>query len=158
LILKIAHINSKEGTDYTGTSVPKVDAKKNLALYRKYHQAVLKDVVASAIALDMGGLGIGLLKSAIGGQLGVHVDIKTVGQSSLSNSERLFSESNGRLLVSVHSSQQTQFEKIMKGCSMAKIGVVTNDNSIIIDNGKKKVASLRVTDATTAYRHKFRDS
>lgn len=153
----ISYINNKEGTDHTGTSVPKVDAKKNLALYRKYHQAVLKEAVASAVALDLGGLGIGLLKSVIGGQLGVSVDIETIGSSALSNSERLFSESNGRLLVSVHPTKQTQFEKIMKGCSITKIGQVTDDNIIVISNGKKKVASLRVTDATTAYRHKFRD-
>lgn len=154
----LSYMNSKEGTQYTGMQVPQVDAKKNLSLYRKYHHAVSQDLVSSAIALDFGGLSMGLLKSVIGGQLGVSVNIQNVGPRTLSPSSRLFSESNGRLFVSIHPSKQTQFEKCMKGCSVTKIGSVTDDNVVTISNGQQNIATISVAEATTAYRHKFRDN
>ena len=131
---------------------------ENRALYEQYHRAVEKGLVASAIALDRGGLAVGLLKSSIGGQLGVCVDIAEVGEKEMNHIERLFSESNGRLLVSVSPDKRAAFLHSLKGSHVACIGVVADTKEILILNGKKEVASLEVRAATSAYRHKFKDS
>ena len=153
----IAYVSDLEKSNYTGENVPIVDAKKNLSLYRKYYKATLKGLIASSVALDRGGLGIAIIKSAIGGQLGTCIDLQRVGPSKLFNNERLFSESNGRLLVTVPTKKRLQFEQMMNGCSMTCIGVVVDLDEIMIMSGKKKVASVGLTEATQAYRFKFKN-
>lgn len=153
----IAHLSDMEKTSYTGNRVPTVDASKNLALYRKYHQATRRGLVASAMPVDRGGIGIGLLKAAIGGQLGVQIDLKRVGNSGLSHSERLFSESNGRVLVTVHPHHRQRFERTMKGCATVCVGMVTDDAHVHITEGKKEIAKLSIQEVTQAYRFKFKD-
>ncbi len=153
----MSYLNDLEKTNYTGEHVPTVTAKKNLVLYRKYHKAVLKGLVASAMGLDRGGLGTAVLKSAISGQLGVCIDIQKVGMSRLLHTERLFSESNGRLLVSVAPHKRRQFEHALEGCVIECIGVVADTEEILIMNKKTKVASLDLKEATEAYRSKFKE-
>ncbi len=152
-----ALINDLEGTHHVGKDVPQVDANRNLALYRKYYQAVQKNLVASAIALDRGGLAVAVIKSAIAGQLGICIDLKNIGSEKLSTTERLFSESNGRLLVTVNPRNQTTFEKAMRGCSIIKIGVVADTDEVLIMKGKTEVASIGLQKATNAYRLKFKN-
>lgn len=153
----MAYLSDVEGADYTGAHVPKVTARANKTLYKRYHKAVSKGLVASAIPLDKGGLAVAALKSAIGGQLGMRIDIAGVGTASMKNSERLFSESNGRLLVTVPKEKQEPFEKMLKGSHYKRVGVVNDSKEITITRGTKKLTSLSLAEATRAYRSKFKD-
>jgi len=63
----------KKGT--VGSNIPQVDAKKALELYRTYHKAVEKELLASSISLVFGGIAVGLAKKAISAQLGLEIDI-----------------------------------------------------------------------------------
>ena len=104
-----------------------------------------------------GGLAIAVLKSVIGGQLGMNLNISRVGRTKMNASERLFSESNGRLLVTIAPDKKQQFEDIMKGGVLAYMGTVTGDKKIHIVQGKKKVVTLSVSLVTRAYRDKFKN-
>jgi phosphoribosylformylglycinamidine synthase len=152
-----AYLNIKSGTDHTGLHVPQVDGKKNATLYKRYYKAVQNGLVASAVGLDRGGFAIALLRSAIGGQLGIEVDVRKIGSSELATSEILFSESNGRLLVSVTPEKQKKFERMLKGSACACVGRVTSDSKIRLARGKRILAFLSVKDATDAYRFKFKN-
>ncbi|MCA9363698.1 phosphoribosylformylglycinamidine synthase [Candidatus Kaiserbacteria bacterium] len=153
----MAYLSGEEKKEYTGEHVPEVDAKANRALFKKYHRAVEKELVASGVALDRGGLGMTLLKSAIGGQLGAAVNLKRMG-GQLTNTERLFSESNGRILATVAPEHQAAFERTMKGSSAERIGVVADTKEVLIMNGKEGIAELSLSSLTRAYRSKFKNS
>ncbi len=152
----LAWLGKQEKKTITGTSVPTVDANKNNALYQKYHKALQKGLVASAVALDRAGLAGALIKSTIGGQLGAAVDLSKVSKK-LSVSEILFSESNGRILVSVPQEKRQQFEKAMKGTTSACIGVVADTESLMVMDGQKELTNIPLQKLTTAYRSKFKN-
>jgi len=106
--------------------VPDVDAKKNVKIYDAVSSAIQKGLLASAIGVSHGGLVVALAKSAIAGQLGVHVDVSEIPGKAASDAAKLFSESQGRFVVSVRKEKEKEFEKILKGVKFAKIGAVTN--------------------------------
>lgn len=153
----VEFMNVRSKTNHTGLHVPMVNAKKNMTLYKRYYKAAQNNLVSSAIGLDRGGLSVAMLKSAIGGQLGIEIDISKVGMPDLTISETLFSESNGRLLVSVASEKQEKFERMLKGSSFVCIGRVTDDRKIRINRGKRCLAAVGVKEATNSYRFKFKN-
>ncbi len=116
-----------------GNTVPVVDAKKNVRAYDALLKAIQKDLVASAIGVGRGGLGVALAKSAIAGEFGLDVDLTKLSDDVREGDLILFSESQGRMLVSVRRSVQKEFEKLLKGIPLAQIGEVIQDHSIAID-------------------------
>jgi phosphoribosylformylglycinamidine synthase len=152
------YIGEVEGVEYAGGSVPQVTALVNTRTYRAYQQAVAEGLVASGAGLDRGGLAIAVVKCAIAGQLGVSIDLARVGIKSMNNLGRLFSESNGRILVTVAPSKQKKFERVMKNVSITNIGVVTADKRIIIRHTRQEIVSYSLKEVTTAYRAKFKDA
>lgn len=150
-------ISEDEKREYTGAHVPTVDARENRKAYKKYHTATEKGLVRSAVALDRGGLAVGLMKSSVAGQLGVCVDLAQV-KGRMTDLEKLFSESNGRLLVSVAPDKAAKFERVMKGTVLHQLGVVADTEEVLIMDGKKETASMTLKAVTTAYRSKFKDA
>lgn len=108
-----------------------VDVKKNKKLYLNYHSAVNKGIISSGIAVNRGGLGIALAKSAIAGMLGVNVKI---------SEDTLFSESPGKILASINPKNKKEFEKKMKG-NFVNIGKVSGGGEY---NLKMKNASIKL--------------
>jgi len=106
--------------------VPKVNAPAFLAAYRKLHAAMKEGLVASAHDLSDGGLAVAVAESAFAGQLGVKIDLTRVPRHGLIERDDLvlFSESNGRILVSVSPAHRDRFEEIMQGVPMGRIGEV----------------------------------
>ena len=86
----------------TGLHVPQVSVERLLPLYRKLHQAIEESVLASAHAVTRGGLGVHLALVAMGGELGMDLDLGAVPDAgNLSDTHRLYSESAGRFVVTV---------------------------------------------------------
>ncbi len=115
-----------------GTSVPKVDAKKNAKAYNALTKAIEKELVASAIAVSRGGIGAALAKSSIAAQLGATVDLTALKGNAKKADSILFSESQGRILVSVRRDAQKEFEKIFNGTALTNIGEVVQAASLSI--------------------------
>jgi phosphoribosylformylglycinamidine synthase len=132
--------------------VPAVDAKKNYRLYKTLFKAIQKNLVASAISLNRGGLAIAAIKSLSGGGRGGKLDLKNLPGGWNNNHEALFSESAGRILVTVDKKKAPLFEKIMSGRDFARIGQVENSKLVKIYNNNKLVASLALKDALEAYK------
>ncbi len=94
-----------------GQNVPESNAKANLYMYNLYSRAARKSLIASAIAVNHGGLGVALAKKAIAGGLGLDINL---GHIDLRADKALFSESTGRILITVAAHNKESFEKIFK--------------------------------------------
>jgi len=138
-----------------GDAVPKVDTKKNAKTYDAVSKAIQKGLVASAIGVGRGGLGIALAKSAIAGQLGSRVNLNMLAGNAKSPEAVLFSESQGRFVVSVRRSAQKQFEELFKGVAFTNIGEVVQDASISITLPGTQV-ELPLTALTESYQAFFK--
>ncbi|MEZ5813601.1 MAG: AIR synthase-related protein [Alphaproteobacteria bacterium] len=95
-----------------GNNVPETDAHQCLRLYKLYHRASRDKLIASAYALNHGGLGVALAKKAIAGQMGMDIDLSAL---NLRADKALYSESTGRILVTVAPQNKEKFEKNFKG-------------------------------------------
>ena len=135
--------------------VPAVDVKKNVKVYDSLSSAVSKGLVASAIGIGRGGLGVALAKSAIAGQLGIRVDLTNIPGSAQHEESILFSESQGRILLSVRSGKEQEFEKLVRAIPCVHIGEVSQ-NSLSVDIGGKSL-ELSLPELTSAYRSFFRN-
>ena len=147
----------RQGMDRIGTTFPAVDVKKNLATYRALHRAAAAGLVASATSVGRGGLVIAILKTALGGQLGVDVNLNVLTAKKLSDFGALFSESAGRILVTVAPESAARFEKAMKGNICAKIGKVTKGERVRVTGREtKSLVNLTLKDAAKAYHGTFK--
>ena len=132
-----------------GANVPKVNLEKNIKTYRALEQATKKELVDSALSVTSGGLAVALAKAALGGMLGCQVSTKNIPGRAETATAKLFSESQGRVVVSVNPKNTAAFEKIMKDIPHARLGKVTASDKFIVSDGKK------IIDATVKKLHKI---
>ena len=118
---------------YVGMNVPKVDPEAFVALYRALGQAIDKELMASAHGIYRGGLGIHLALVAMGGNLGMEIDLGLVPADQIErNDVVLFSESAGRFIVTIDPDKKEEFEEHFKGIDFACVGTVTQQNHFVI--------------------------
>jgi len=148
----------QRGEKYIGNTVPKVDAKKNKKLYEALSKAIDKNLVASSQSINKGGLAIALAKTAMGGKLGLEASLTELPKDCSRDDFALFSESHGRIVVTVAPQYKKAFEKIMKGNSFAKIGTIKKDNSFVVKgkNGNK-IISTTINSILRSYKATFKD-
>ncbi|MCL5797755.1 MAG: AIR synthase-related protein [Patescibacteria group bacterium] len=151
-------MNERAKKNDIGNNVPRVDARRNMRLYKSYFECVRRGLVASAQSLGIGGLAVALAKTAIGGMLGVDVNLMHSLFKSSRNDFILYSESQGRILVTVSPKNQKIFERLMQGCSFAQIGKIVSGGTFRI----KGLNGINVVDTSVgkllkAYRKTFKD-
>jgi len=125
----------------TGAGVPRVNFRKNFALYRKLEAAIKRGIVASTHDCSEGGLAVALAECCIGGRLGAEISFpqgKYLGK--LTASQLLFSESAGRLVVSVKKRDERAFRTLLRGVSCECIGTVKGSELSITIRGQKAVS------------------
>jgi phosphoribosylformylglycinamidine synthase subunit PurSL len=138
-----------------GTKVPKTDAKRNLKAYRALEGAMHSGLVASATPVGRGGLAVALAKACVAGQIGAMVDLTKLPGDVTRDDSILFSESLGRVLVSVRGGVADKFEDAVRSVPFSKIGTVRGaELSIAL---KKDAFKLSLPKLTAAYRKTFRE-
>jgi len=153
-----AMISEEQEEDYMGNDVPKVDAEKNRKLYDSLSKAIDKEIVASAQSVGRGGLAIALSKTAMGGCLGMAASLENLPGTASRDDFALYSESQGRIVVTVAPKNKEEFEKIMKRNSFAQIGITTQENKFIIKGKEgKKVINTTINSALESYKATFKD-
>ena len=70
-----AMLSESKNQNFQSNQVPQVDAKKNYKLYKSVYKAISKRLLASSISVTKGGLAIALAKTAVGGQLGLKINL-----------------------------------------------------------------------------------
>ncbi|MFZ2150328.1 MAG: AIR synthase-related protein [Minisyncoccia bacterium] len=141
---------------YVGNNVPKVDAVKNIKIYKAVEKISQKELAASSLSVTSGGLAIALAKALVGGMIGCNISIKNLQGGANSAEVKLFSESQGRILVSVSPKNVSAFLKVVKNIPHTMLGKVTNNDKFIITD-KNKVVETNVKKLHIIY-HKFSNS
>ena len=116
---------TSRGRAYIGNAVPRIDPVGTRGLYGGLHRAMAEGLVRSCHAPGLGGAAMALLRKAFAGELGLEVDLAAVPGSAATDTSLLFSESNGRFLVTVAPEARGAFEAALGGQSCARIGTVT---------------------------------
>ncbi|MBU1056275.1 MAG: phosphoribosylformylglycinamidine synthase [Proteobacteria bacterium] len=142
---------------YIGLNVPQVFPVQFVKLYRALCEAIDKGLVASAHGIYRGGLGVHLAMVAMGGDLGLRVDIDCVPINGLDRIDSIFfSESAGRIIVTVAPENKNIFENIFNGLCYANIGEVTENKELIVNSTKNKnIICLSVDALKKAWKQPF---
>ncbi|MCB1562305.1 MAG: phosphoribosylformylglycinamidine synthase [Alphaproteobacteria bacterium] len=134
-----------------GHNVPQVDGHTNLRLYTLYSRAARRNLIASGLAVGLGGLGVALAKKAIAGQMGLDIDLSAL---DLPADKALYSESAGRILVTVAPQNKEAFEKNFKGFEhIHQIGHIAYSNKLSIHS----ILDTDIQVLDEAYKQTLRD-
>ncbi|GAB6081687.1 phosphoribosylformylglycinamidine synthase subunit PurS [Desulfuromonas carbonis] len=116
-----------------GRNVPRVDAASALARYRALNAAQAQGLVASCHDLSDGGLAVALAESAFAGGFGIQAELAQLPTEGVLRSDTLlFSESQSRLLVTVHPEQMAAFEALFAGQVCGLIGRVIAEPELLV--------------------------
>lgn len=137
-----------------GRDVPKVDLVKNKRTYKVLESAIKKGIIASSVSVGSGGLGVALAKASVGGMLGVNASFDKLPGKTETIDGKLFSESQGRIIVSISPKNKKAFENITRNIPCVKIGIVSNGGKFVITDKKTKVINTDIKNLSRSY-HKF---
>ncbi|MBO5680614.1 MAG: phosphoribosylformylglycinamidine synthase, partial [Lentisphaeria bacterium] len=138
--------------DAHGNDVPKVDAEKAVKLYHAVADMIKADIPSSVGTPALGGLAVALAKCAMGGRLGLDIDLtKVPAEAGLTDAEILFSESNSRFIVTCKPEKAAELEKALAGFDVAKIGTVTAD-SVLKLNGAGGTIAIELDQMVESYK------
>lgn len=148
-----------EHLGYLGCKVPQVRPKESLALYRALATAIQAEAVASVHGIYRGGLGVHLAMVAMGGNLGLAVDLAAVPvEAALRPDRLLFSESAGRFIVTIDPEQKAHFEGLLQGNAFACVGEITKAPQLVLDHSgqpDRHILSVAVKDLRNAWKAPF---
>jgi phosphoribosylformylglycinamidine synthase len=139
------------GERFIGKGVPVVEPDQNLRIYQALHQAIRKGQVSASASLGLGGLAPAVSKMALAGDLGIEIDLSALitEPGDLRADRILYSESQGRILVTVSHENEEAFLAGFESLPCRLVGRVTGDSSLRIlgiDGGlylEARLASLR---------------
>ena len=148
-----------EHLGYIGRNVPEVRTAEFIPMYRNLKCAIENDVVASVHGIYRGGLAVHLAKVAMGGNLGLEVDLARVPLRDVERDDvLLFSESAGRFIVTVNPVHREAFEDLFKGVAYGCIGTVTAETDFVVRGIEQGVImTVSVADLKTAWNLTFGD-
>lgn len=147
--------DTQGGKPIIGNRVPQVDALKNLRLYKEFYSAVQKELISSAISVGCGGIAVALAKKAMAGKMGVEISLKGI-TDNLRNDATLFSESQGRIVVSINPKNKLKFEKLFVHIPHFLIGKAREDNKFLIKSYEgKEIVNTDTDILLKSYRSTF---
>jgi len=144
---------------YIGLHVPRVEAGAFESRYRAVAKAIGQGLLASCHGIYRGGLAVHMALVAMGGELGLEVDLGKVPVQGIDREDTLlFSESAGRFIVTVAPENRAAFKELLAGQPMACVGRVTEAPELTI-NGLDglRLASLTVEEMKAAWKGPFGD-
>lgn len=147
----------QNGKTFIGNNVPKVDLEQNKKLYHSFHECIQNGLIASAVSMHRGGLGVALVRTAMAGGLGLDVSLENLRGNSSRTDFALFSESQGRILTTVAPENKKQFENLLQG-HFSFLGMVQENNQFRIkDKTGQLVVNTTTNELLNSYRERFKD-
>ena len=144
------------GEGYIGNNVPQVDTDINKDIYKSMSQGIENGLIASAQSIHRGGLGVALAKTAMGGRLGMDIQMEKIPGYTTRHDYTLFSESMGRMIVTVDPHKKEQFEEVMGRNIYSQIGTVRSDNTFTIRNLNNPIVNTTVDKLLQSYKSTFK--
>ncbi|MEM6810990.1 MAG: AIR synthase-related protein [Pseudomonadota bacterium] len=134
---------------YLGSNVPEVKSEKCYKLYKAISKINKERLCASSMGIGFGGIGVALAKKSIASGLGMDITLP----DELRFDKMLYSESQGRFIVTIAQHDKDQFEKLLDGNDFVQqIGVVTDSQELEINHFKVEIDKLE-----TAYKKPLQD-
>jgi len=156
-----AHLGqAARGRPFIGNAVPRVEPAAARRRYAAYARCLRLGLIAAAESVGRGGLAVALARMAIGGSLGVEIELDEIpGAAEVGRADRvLFSETPSRILASVAPGDRDAFEQAMTGHSIARIGRVTEGGRLTVRARRGgTIMDAPVHELAAAYRAPFRD-
>ncbi len=146
-----AHLNLKAG------KAPKPDAFLNRKLYLKLRDAIYFGLINSAHDISDGGLFVCLAEKAFSGGYGLAIDLSAVPYEGKRRDDFiLFSESAGRIVVTVAKDKKRDFEKLFSGLPYALIGETIAEPILIIKGlSGKNILKAPLSELKKAWQEPF---
>jgi phosphoribosylformylglycinamidine synthase len=139
--------------DSIGCNVPKVDAAYAIKVYNAVAGVTGAELARSLHTPAIGGLAAGLAKVAMGGRLGLKVDMaKIPGAAGCSAQELLFSESNSRFIMTVAPGDAVKVEALLNGVPFARIGEVIEERNLEIKTPGGILTALSICELLAKYK------
>ncbi|MFO7713898.1 AIR synthase-related protein [Desulfosarcina sp.] len=144
---------------HLGLNVPVVDPEGFSTCYRAMAKAVKNGLLASCHGVYRGGLAVHLGLVAMGGELGMTVDLGKVPSQGVDRDDvLLFSESAGRFIVTVAPGNREAFETHFAGLPAACVGQVIEAPQLKITGMHGKgLVTLSVEQMKAAWKRPFGD-
>jgi phosphoribosylformylglycinamidine synthase len=115
--------------------------------YRLLYQAIQRDYLRACHDLSEGGLLVAAAEMCIGGRLGMELNLD-VADPVLSS----FGETNGCILIEVPERFAKDFESLLNGVPMRRIGSVNNSAFLTVINQNKLICMQAVSDLVKAWK------
>ena len=130
---------------YVGRRPPEVDVQAFLPLYRAVHDAIGAGLVRSAATPGKGGLAAALARCVLAGGLGMELDLSEApGVLGLATDVALFSESNGRFVLTVEPDAAPELERRLGGRPFRRAGAVTEEPWLRVHRAGERVLDVGV--------------
>ena len=123
--------------------VPVVNGNAKLKDYKKIYTAMQRGLIETAHDCSQGGLAAALAEMCFSGGLGANIDLSSLPVAGkLTDGQKLFSESAGRIILEVLPRNSAAFKKIMKGAKLAEIGAVSAGKKLnVLSSAGKEILS-----------------
>ncbi len=138
-----------DGLTNTASDIPEPDFEAP-KLYQQLHYAMQSGLVRSCHDLSEGGLAVSAAEMCIGGRLGLTLELSNQ-EEALST---LFGETNGCLLVEVPADQSAAFEARLAGLPARKLGTVTGEAQLVVQQDNQERLSMPVRQLVAAWQNK----
>jgi phosphoribosylformylglycinamidine synthase len=143
---------------YVGNRVPRLDPAATLPLYRALEGAIRQGLVRSATTPARGGLGPALARAVIAAELGLEIDLEPeLARTGLSLDVFLFSESNGRFVVTVAPQRRERFEACLAGLPAVAVGTVSAEPRLRLSVGTRRRVDLAAAELAAAFKETLAD-
>jgi phosphoribosylformylglycinamidine synthase len=147
---------------YVGNRPPTVDPAAQWPVYQALHRAIDAGLVRSAATPAKGGLGICLARCAVGGGLGATLALEGCAPPSLAEDALLFSESNGRFVVTVAQRDADRFEshlgKTQGDLAWLRVGAVTQNPRLVVKLGARTAIDVAIADLGRRFKEGLADA
>jgi phosphoribosylformylglycinamidine synthase len=143
---------------HVGLHVPELRPESTMKLYRALSRAIREDLVASCHGIYRGGLGVHMALVAMGGDLGMKIDLSMVPRARAEQDHViLYSETPGRFIVTIDAKDRLSFESTMDGFPHACVGTVSKGPDLVINGlGGKVIVHVPVPELKAAWKRRFR--
>lgn len=151
---ELAFMLRDESEGGIGNSVPTIDTKRNLAMYKALTDAMDSKLVRSAHDCSDGGLATAIVECCFGIDQGCKIDLDSLvnGGDELNTWAALFSESLGRIVVSVEKQHSEVFEQAMKGHAISNMGVVGGPKKVTFEMNNAPVCQATLSSLLSAWK------
>ncbi len=143
---------------YVGASVPGVAPAETLPIYRALEAAVRRGWIRSAATPALGGLALAFARCAMAGEAGMDLDLGGAADlAALPGDVALFSESNGRFVVTTSPDHAGDLEELFGGLACRRVGTVTETARLVVRLGSRTVIDEDVDTLKRAFQETLSD-